>query len=139
MEIIKLDDIKNIKELSWYLTVPLFTSASVLENIQHAPMKGDTKFQYLFKWIIFIGEHFFSVSIGLIIFFLLYMLIAGRLEGVHNFPLTLILATVILSFATVGLMLHAFKLNGIDIPVNIVWFISFTALSFNLYQLNSNV
>jgi len=47
-------------------------------------------------------------------------------------------ATTILSFATVGLMLHTLKPEGVYIPINIIWFLGFITLSFNLYQLEDN-
>jgi len=70
--------------------------------------------------------------------FFLYKFIAGYLEGILLFPLTIIVATTILSFATVGLMLHTLKPEGVYIPINIIWFLGFITLSFNLYQSEDN-
>lgn len=138
MEVIKVSSIKNLKELSWYLIIPLLTSASVLQFINDAPSEQSNSFQYLFDWFLFVGLHFITITIVTIIFFFLYKFIAGYLEGILLFPLTIIVATTILSFATVGLMLHTLKPEGVYIPINIIWFLGFITLSFNLYQLEDN-
>lgn len=138
MEAIKLGAIKNLKELSWYLTLPLLTSAMVLQNISDAPSNSHDKFQLAFDWFLFVGNNFTIIAIILAIFFIFYFVAGGWLEGIHNIPFTLILSTTILSFSGVGLMLHTVKPEGIEISINIIWFLGFTALSFNLYQLDSN-
>jgi len=109
LEVIKLSAIKNLKELSWHFIIPLLTSASVLQFINYAPSEQNNSFQYLFDWFLFVGLHFITISITTIIFFFLFKFIAGYLEGILHFPLTIVVATTILSFATVGLMLHTLK------------------------------
>lgn len=138
MEYLKLSNIKNLKELSWYLTIPILTSAATLQNIINAPIKNKSNFFYILDWLSFVGEYFVIISISLLLFFVIYLLVSGWLEILHNFPFTLIIATTILSFATVGLVLHIAKPENVLIPLNIFWFFGFIALSFNLYQLESD-
>lgn len=139
LEQMKLSNIKTLKEFSWYLLFPSFSCAMVIENINEAPILKDNNYGILWEWFLFVGVNIFTISIFIFLFFIIFFGINGFLIAKFNFrAFTLILATVVLSFSSVGIMIYWIQIENIILPINQLWFISFVILSFNLYQLDDN-
>ncbi len=140
MDGFNLSNIKSLKELSWYLTIPLFTCAAVLQNIKVAPTANSEIYIYMFDWFTFVGEEFVKVLIFCVILFGFCSFVSAWIRVKLDISyFLLVIATMILSFSLVGVMLCVYKPNNIDLPINIVWFLGSTALSFNLFQMDSRV
>lgn len=139
LELIKPSDLKALKDLSLYLLFPSFTCASVIENISKAPLINDDKITLLWEWFLFIGGNFIIISIFIFLFFVIFILLSAYIVTYLNFKVFVpIIATTLLSYASVGLMIHWLQLENISLPINQFWFISCVILSFNLYKLEEN-
>ena len=102
-----ISDIKIIKELSWYLTIPLFTCASIVHS--PAAILENSNNLLGFLWVII--EHCAMASGGLLITFIVYLVVGFGLENKLEFPVSLAIATIILSISAVGLMLNHTDVN----------------------------
>lgn len=128
-----MSDLKVLKEFSSILTIPLFTSALVLQNINESPVNND-----IWNWLLFIGTHFIIISVIYFILFLLYLVFGTWIEGIKKFPFTWILATIIFSFSITFLTLYILKLKGLELPINVLWILGFISLSLDLFKIETN-
>ena len=129
-----LADLNHLKNLSWYTTVPLLVCAWLLHDFSASSVTAISFFQLLETVLLYFGK----VIGGLIILYIVW-LYASIYIDLTGFPITLLLATFLLTLSAVGLGIHFFESEEIDLPINVVWFLSFASIAFNLYQLNHNI
>jgi Na+/glutamate symporter len=129
-----LSDLKHLKDLSWYTTVPLFVCASLLQT----SALGSDDSQTIWQFLSVTAEHFAQVVVALFFAFALWVMASAHIDTT-GLPLTMLLATFLLTVAAVGICVHFLKPPGVVLPANILWFVSFGSLSFNLFQIQSAV
>jgi len=125
-------DLKYLKELSWYTTVPLFVCAWMLQDINSI----GAQLTSLWGFVSIVGEYFVKVLGILLIAYIVWLFSAVRLEKEY-IPFTLLLATFLLTMAGVGFAVFFIKPESISLPLNIVWFAAFASVAFNLYEINA--
>ena len=125
-------DIKSIKELSWYLTVPLITVAYILQTSDISSVLGAV--DSTTATLQLLSGAFFKVLGGLFFLFV-FLLYIGTYEKRAKIPFLLIIATFILTVAIFGLAMYWEDFSSNKMPYNVFWFFGFMALAFNIYQL----
>jgi hypothetical protein len=127
-----LSDLKHLKDLSWYTTVPLLVCAWIIQDkaLSDPASIGTVAFAVI------VGFYFLKVVFYLLCAYAVWLFASVHVEP-EGLPLTLLLATFLLTLAFVGIVV---RLNGKNtLPVNIFWFFAFGSVAFNLYQIHSGV
>jgi len=129
-----LGQLKNLKELSWYTTVPLFVCAWIMQDI------GIVQVELLSisGFVLTVGQYFLNVVVCLFISYAVLVFAVSHTEK-DSFPLILLLATFILTLAGVGLGVFIIKPSQLTLPVNIIWFAALASVAFNLYEIQSGI
>lgn len=125
-------DLKSLKELSWYTTIPLFVCAWIMQDINSIQPELTT----IIGFVLTVGEYFLKVVGGLFVAFTVWLFAVVYLEN-DSFPLTLLLATFVLTLAGVGFAVFIIKPPQLTLPVNIAWFAALASMAFNLYEIKS--
>ena len=127
-----LSDLKHLKDLSWYTTVPLLVCAWIIQD-KALPDPANIG---IFAFAGIVVAYFVKVVFGLLCAYAAWLFASVRVEP-EGLPLTLLLATFFLTLASVGMTVH---LNGKNtLPVNVLWFFALGSVAFNLYQIHSGV
>jgi hypothetical protein len=134
MEDFKFSSIKNLKEISWYLSIPVITIAYIIQS--HSP---DTsafieEIGFNLYWMELVSISFFKVTVALV-FVLAGATFLGYLELKINFPILLGLATFLLTISILGIISHSGYINNIKSTYNIFWFIGLGSIAFNMYEI----
>ena len=129
-----LADLNHLKNLSWYTTVPLLVCAWLLHDFGGEGNEAISFLQLLEVVLIYFGK----VLVGLMALYVVWIYTSVYVD-LTGFPLTLLLATFLLTLSAVGIGIHFFKAEDVNLPINVVWFLSFASVAFNLYQLNQSV
>ena len=127
-------ELNHLKTLSWYTTVPLLVCAWMLQDFSSFNSEALT----LWLLIAAVSTYFVKVLFGLMFLYIAWLYASAYLEP-SGLPLTLLLATYMLTVAGAGIGIYFLKPQGIELPVNIVWFIAIASVAFNLYQIHSSI
>jgi len=128
-----IGDVKNLKEISWYTTVPLFVCAWIMQDINALQVDLVSPFSF----VVTVAGYFSKVVGGLFAAYVVWLFAAIHLEN-DSFPFTLLLATFLLTLAGVGFAIHIIKPPQLTLSVNIAWFAALASVAFNLYEIKSN-
>ena len=128
-----LKNLKYLKELSWYTTVPLFVCAWIMQDMSSVQGELST----IFGFLKLVGEYFIKVVFGLLIAYWVWLEAAVRLEKDSPF-FTLLLATYLLTLAAVGFAIFIIKPEQMSLPVNVIWFAALASVAFNLYEIKTS-
>ncbi|HED06042.1 MAG TPA: hypothetical protein ENI61_05095 [Ignavibacteria bacterium] len=129
-----LGQLKNLKELSWYTTVPLFVCAWIMQDIGIAQVE----LLSISGFVLTVGQYFVDVVVCLFISYAVLVFAVSHIKK-DSFPLILLLATFILTLAGVGLGVFIIKPSQLTLPVNIIWFAALASVAFNLYEIQSGI
>ena len=109
-----IKDLKYLKELSWYTTVPLFVCAWIMQDF----IVIQSELTSVLGFVKIVSIYFAKVVIGLLFAFVIWLIAAVNLDKV-SFPFTLLLATFLLTLAGTGLAIYIIKPGHLNLPVNI--------------------
>jgi hypothetical protein len=106
----------------------------MLHDAQNLPSQTLTVFGLLG----IVGFYFAKVAIGLVLTYVAWLYVSAYIEPA-GFPLTLILATFLLTLASVGIGIYLLKPENIILPINFLWFAACGSIAFNLYQIHTSI
>lgn len=127
-------ELSHLKTLSWYTTVPLLVCAWMLQDFSSVNSEALTLWSLIAAVLVYFGK----VLLGLVLLYIAWLYASAYLEP-SGLPLTLLLATFMLTVSGAGVSIYLLKPQGIELPVNIVWFIATASVAFNLYQIHSSI
>ena len=129
-----LSNLNHLKNLSWYTTVPLLVCAWLLQD----QVSTTSDISSLWSLTLVVGIYFMKVVGGLFAAYIIWLFASVHLDS-DGLPLTILLATFLLTLAAVGFGIYILKPTGMSLPVNIIWFAAFGSVAFNLYQIQNSV
>lgn len=129
-----IGDLNHLKNLSWYTTVPLLVCAWMLQDSSSFV----SEISSLWGLVSVVGKYFIKVVGGLVVVYFLWLLASVYIVK-EILPLSLLLATFLLTLSAVGFGIYIMKPADITLPINILWFAACGSIAFNIYQIQNNV
>jgi len=127
-------DLNHLKNLSWYTTVPLLVVAWMFQDSPTLASQVGS----LWGLVSVVALYFAKVVAGLFGLYFLWLLASVYIER-EGLPLTLLLATFLLTLSAVGFAIFVLKPADISLPINIVWFAACGSIAFNIYQMHNSI